>query len=201
MIIFPTKLFLSILSFFLQQLQDSPYTSLASKRNSLIVVGTQNVVLSGIGDFCSRRFYHRNIVFIENVSLSSCSDAVSPQGVQSAKNRKASQKDIYSSQRESRKARSKVVAAPVPDIQAQEISRPDYQGWLTKQGGSVKTWKRRWFVLKDYCLYYFKDPVDGNALGCITLPSYSITPTKEVNKKFAFKGIYFFFLFFFLSDF
>ena len=27
---------------------------------------------------------------------------------------------------------------------------------MTKQGGSIKTWKKRWFVLKGDMLYYFK---------------------------------------------
>jgi len=121
-----------------------------------------------------------------NIVLSGI-DAVSPQGVQSAKNRKASQKDIDLSQRLSRKARGKMVAAPVPQIQAQDILQPSYQGWLAKQGGSLRGWKRYWLVLKDYCLYYFKDAVGTNALGCITLPSYTVTATKEVGKKFAFK--------------
>lgn len=30
-------------------------------------------------------------------------------------------------------------------------------GWLRKQGGFVKTWHTRWFVLKGEQLYYFKD--------------------------------------------
>ena len=33
---------------------------------------------------------------------------------------------------------------------------PDREGWLVKQGGSWKSWKRRWFVLSDRCLYYFQ---------------------------------------------
>ena len=32
-------------------------------------------------------------------------------------------------------------------------------GWLTKQGGRIKTWKRRWFILSGNCLYYFKEKV------------------------------------------
>ncbi|KAG8134355.1 hypothetical protein E2320_007467, partial [Naja naja] len=30
-------------------------------------------------------------------------------------------------------------------------------GWLRKQGGFVKTWHTRWFVLRGEQLYYFKD--------------------------------------------
>ena len=30
-------------------------------------------------------------------------------------------------------------------------------GWLIKEGGSWKSWKRRWFELEDTTLYYYKD--------------------------------------------
>lgn len=31
------------------------------------------------------------------------------------------------------------------------------EGWLTKCGGSHKSWKRRWFILQENLLYYFAD--------------------------------------------
>lgn len=33
------------------------------------------------------------------------------------------------------------------------------EGFLTKLGGRIKNWKRRWFVLEDGKLYYYKGPV------------------------------------------
>lgn len=30
----------------------------------------------------------------------------------------------------------------------------DGKGWLTKEGGRIKTWKRRWMVLKNKSIYY-----------------------------------------------
>jgi hypothetical protein len=36
----------------------------------------------------------------------------------------------------------------------------DREGWLWKQGGRYKTWKRRWFILNDNCLYYFEFTTD-----------------------------------------
>ncbi|KAJ1384203.1 Pleckstrin-like proteiny domain [Sesbania bispinosa] len=37
-------------------------------------------------------------------------------------------------------------------------SNPERAGWLTKQGDYIKTWRRRWFVLKQGKLFWFKDP-------------------------------------------
>ena len=45
-------------------------------------------------------------------------------------------------------------------------------GYLYKQGGSVKSWKKRFFVLKNSSLYYYKteeDSRESEALGCISL--------------------------------
>lgn len=40
----------------------------------------------------------------------------------------------------------------------QSIDNSQKVGWLRKLGGNVKTWKRRWFVLKMSDLFYFKGP-------------------------------------------
>lgn len=51
-----------------------------------------------------------------------------------------------------------------------------FSGVLNKCGGKVKSWNRRWFVLKsDYCLYYYKDPAKGH-LGVISLrdPKFNV---------------------------
>ncbi|CAI5498105.1 unnamed protein product [Closterium sp. Naga37s-1] len=34
---------------------------------------------------------------------------------------------------------------------------PERSGWLTKQGEYIKTWRRRWFVLKEGHMFWFKD--------------------------------------------
>ncbi|XP_078481293.1 phosphatidylinositol 3,4,5-trisphosphate-dependent Rac exchanger 2 protein isoform X1 [Ciona intestinalis] len=42
-------------------------------------------------------------------------------------------------------------------------------GFLTKRGGSVKSWKIRWFTLRGYELKYFDEPVDERALTTLDL--------------------------------
>lgn len=37
-------------------------------------------------------------------------------------------------------------------------------GWLRKQGGFVKTWHSRWFVLRGDQLQYYKDEEETKAL-------------------------------------
>jgi len=37
------------------------------------------------------------------------------------------------------------------------------------EGGAVKSWKRRFFVLKDNFLFYYKKPKDDNPTGVIQL--------------------------------
>jgi len=67
--------------------------------------------------------------------------------------------------------------ATVPKISVGDISEPDFDGWLWKEGGGViKNWKRRWFILKDFCLYYFEgNKQDHPALGLILILGYTIS--------------------------
>nr|CAD7425490.1 unnamed protein product [Timema monikensis] len=47
------------------------------------------------------------------------------------------------------------------------------QGWLHKQGSEgLMLWKKRWFVLSEYCLFYYKGQGEEKLLGSILLPSY-----------------------------
>ncbi|KAL4617854.1 hypothetical protein GN956_G20462 [Arapaima gigas] len=68
------------------------------------------------------------------------------------------------------------------------------RGWLFKQDSSgLKLWKRRWFVLSDFCLFYYKDSREEAILGSIPLPSYKIlfcTPRECKNRKYAFKAVH-----------
>uniref|UniRef100_A0AAZ3R3D7 Cytohesin 1b n=1 Tax=Oncorhynchus tshawytscha TaxID=74940 RepID=A0AAZ3R3D7_ONCTS len=59
---------------------------------------------------------------------------------------------------------------------------PDREGWLLKRGGRVKTWKRRWFILTDNCLYYFEYTTDKEPRGIIPLENLSIREVDDSKK-------------------
>ncbi|KAJ8259544.1 hypothetical protein GJAV_G00170670 [Gymnothorax javanicus] len=66
------------------------------------------------------------------------------------------------------------------------------QGWLYKQASSgVKQWNKRWFVLTDRCLFYYKDEKEDGVLGSLPLLSFRIAavqPSDNVSRKYAFKA-------------
>eukprot|EP00744_Colponema_vietnamica_P007897 GILI01011307.1.p2 GENE.GILI01011307.1~~GILI01011307.1.p2 ORF type:complete len:235 (-),score=49.66 GILI01011307.1:101-700(-) len=55
------------------------------------------------------------------------------------------------------------------DLSGNLFTNPDNEGWLEKQGGRIKTWKERWFILSDNCLYYFKGPDEKTPQGFVPL--------------------------------
>ncbi|XP_005379254.1 PREDICTED: cytohesin-4 [Chinchilla lanigera] len=61
---------------------------------------------------------------------------------------------------------------------------PDREGWLLKLGGRVKTWKRRWFILTDNCLYYFEFTTDKEPRGIIPLENLSVQKVDDPKKPF-----------------
>ncbi|XP_053310325.1 pleckstrin homology domain-containing family A member 6 isoform X2 [Spea bombifrons] len=64
-------------------------------------------------------------------------------------------------------------------------------GWLYKQASSgVKQWNKRWFVLVDRCLFYYKDDKEEGVLGSIPLLSFRISPVQpsdNISRKHTFK--------------
>jgi hypothetical protein len=94
--------------------------------------------------------------------------------------------------RKTRRETVKVKAKIRPDIKTlsdvlqmacSSKARFDYQGYLYKRGGHAHwSWKRRYFILKDMALWYFKSSdLASKPLGLITLPSYSIVPAPDLN--------------------
>uniref|UniRef100_A0A663MC46 Pleckstrin homology domain containing A6 n=1 Tax=Athene cunicularia TaxID=194338 RepID=A0A663MC46_ATHCN len=64
-------------------------------------------------------------------------------------------------------------------------------GWLYKQASSgVKQWNKRWFVLVDRCLFYYKDEKEESILGSIPLLSFrvaAVQPSDNISRKHTFK--------------
>ncbi|XP_050433656.1 uncharacterized protein LOC126841310 isoform X2 [Adelges cooleyi] len=83
-------------------------------------------------------------------------------------------------------------------LKSPHIKRPPsapvtLQGWLYKQGSEgLMLWKKRWFVLSEFCLFYYKNDEEEKLLGSILLPSYKISPCcpseDKVYRKFSFKA-------------
>lgn len=71
-------------------------------------------------------------------------------------------------------------------------SNPERTGWLTKQGEYIKTWRRRWFVLKQGKLFWFKESSVTRASrprGVIPVASCLTVKGAEdiLNKQYAFE--------------
>lgn len=63
----------------------------------------------------------------------------------------------------------------------------DKQGFLVKEGGNIKTWKKRWCVLKANSLYYCKKQ-NGTELGIIHLVNVTLVRvSSRKNKKHCFE--------------
>lgn len=69
-------------------------------------------------------------------------------------------------------------------VSVSALGTPDKDGYLTKQGGSIKTWKKRWFVLKGDTIYYFKTQKDPEQTGEIKLEATTVCQAEPgMNKK------------------
>ncbi|XP_014661659.1 PREDICTED: dual adapter for phosphotyrosine and 3-phosphotyrosine and 3-phosphoinositide-like isoform X2 [Priapulus caudatus] len=79
----------------------------------------------------------------------------------------------------------------LPISELKPSSSIDYKdGYLTKLGGSVKSWKTRWFVLTRNELSYFKDKNDKEAIRTMLLEEARGCETDNTkDKEHCFKGI------------
>lgn len=83
--------------------------------------------------------------------------------------------------------------AATKQISVSALVKPEKDGFLTKQGGSIKTWKKRWFVLKGDTIYYFKTPKDTEQTGEIKLePTSACNSEPAMNKVAGKKKKYYF---------
>ncbi|XP_067144252.1 uncharacterized protein [Centruroides vittatus] len=92
--------------------------------------------------------------------------------------------------RKSQKKKGQHIRSPV--VKRNSHSPVSMEGWLYKlEGGALKQWRKRWFVLADFCLFYYKGPDEEKVLGSILLPSYKISACSsddKISRKFAFKA-------------
>jgi PH domain len=99
----------------------------------------------------------------------------------SRKKRIASTKDLKKHLRQMNEARAR---------------KPEREGWLSKQGGRVKNWKRRWFILRNDTLYYFTSAQANDQAGSIPLHASSVSrshATSSGRRKYEFQvGLRFF---------
>jgi len=74
--------------------------------------------------------------------------------------------------------------SPKHDPSFQSLRSNQKQGWIYKEGHIVKSWKKRWFILKGNLLFYLKTPEAVEPLGIIPLrgSDISIVINKEKDK-------------------
>ena len=71
-------------------------------------------------------------------------------------------------------------ASPATTVKSPSIKRCDeapvtLHGWLFKQGSDgLMLWKKRWFVLSEYCLFYYK----GEFLLVMTIVTVVTIPSR-----------------------
>ena len=64
---------------------------------------------------------------------------------------------------------------------------PQYKSYLTKRGGTFKTWRKRWFVLEAFTLQYYKREGDKKPKATVSIgPKCKVLPSvsnKKIKKK------------------
>ena len=80
-------------------------------------------------------------------------------------------------------------AAHNVSLSALAIKDPDCHGWMHKQGHGIKTWKRRYCVLKSHQLFYYGKMSHTTAYGVMNLRGYRIVTGKTKDKKYCFQAL------------
>ena len=74
-------------------------------------------------------------------------------------------------------------------LSALSIKDPDCHGWVYKQGNGIKSWKRRYCVLKSHQLFYYGKMSHTTAYGVMNLRGYQILCGKSKDKKYYFNAV------------
>uniref|UniRef100_A0A674I769 Pleckstrin homology domain containing A5 n=1 Tax=Terrapene triunguis TaxID=2587831 RepID=A0A674I769_9SAUR len=81
--------------------------------------------------------------------------------------------------------------SPVGRVSHGISNSPIIKEKLSYDSTGMKLWKKRWFVLSDLCLFYYRDEKEEGILGSILLPSFQIlmlSSEDHINRKYAFKA-------------
>ncbi|KAL4218366.1 hypothetical protein ACF0H5_023103 [Mactra antiquata] len=78
------------------------------------------------------------------------------------------------------------VTASNVGLPALNIRNPDCSGYLYKLGRATRRWRKRYCVLKDACIYYYKNTSSKEADGVAHLHGYTVDPSGVSGKKFSF---------------
>lgn len=71
-------------------------------------------------------------------------------------------------------------------LPALEIRKPDCSGYLFKMGRVTKRWRKHYCVLKDACIYHYKNSSSKEAIGVAHLHGYTVDPGGSPGKKLSF---------------
>ncbi|GAM26119.1 hypothetical protein SAMD00019534_092940 [Acytostelium subglobosum LB1] len=77
--------------------------------------------------------------------------------------------------------------APMNDPDFTSLSDPEKEGYLIKEGHVIRNWKKRYFILKDGLIYYFKHQSDPEPKGMIPIVGSTIKRMGETERKFTFQ--------------
>ncbi|XP_059051959.1 uncharacterized protein LOC131846625 isoform X2 [Achroia grisella] len=107
------------------------------------------------------------------------------------KSSESSSPSVKSPSSESRRSSGGNQALKSPIAQRIPSAPVTISGILYKQGSDgLKVWRKRWFVLSEYCLFYYKSQDEEKLLGSVLLPSYKVSACSlddKVMRKFSFK--------------
>eukprot|EP00040_Diaphanoeca_grandis_P037047 m.239464 g.239464 ORF g.239464 m.239464 type:complete len:392 (-) comp33745_c5_seq1:290-1465(-) len=73
---------------------------------------------------------------------------------------------------------------------AMTFFNPERDGYLVKEGGRHKAWKKRWFSLVNNCLYYFEGPEAVKPKGTIPLENLFVREISDSRKPNCFEILY-----------
>ncbi|EFA81611.1 protein serine/threonine kinase [Heterostelium album PN500] len=80
--------------------------------------------------------------------------------------------------------------APKNDPAFTSLANPDKEGFLVKEGHVIRSWKKRYFILKDGLIYYFKHQSDPEPTGMIPVIGSTIKRLGETERRFTFQIIH-----------